>query len=125
MPDLYLIAHKVSGEPAFDVAIRMECPECHGNCKDGRDPNGYTCVECDCFGYWWIIPTSGHRAYPYSCMGLFINGNATEVWYEELSPVPEGLPDHYTLTASPAETRSKLEALLDRLPPPAPLKRRF
>jgi hypothetical protein len=121
MPDLCLIAHKVSGERAFDVAIRMECPECHGNCRDGRAPNGYTCVECDCFGYWWIIPTSGHRAYPY--------WNDPLQWYiDEICQVPEmpeSLPDHYTITASPAETRSKLEALLARLPPPAPLKRRF
>jgi hypothetical protein len=35
----HLILHKVRGEPAFDVATQLD--------------NG-----------WWIIPTSGHRAYP-------------------------------------------------------------
>jgi hypothetical protein len=65
---LYLIFHKVSGEPAFDVAEKTQI----GN-EEG-----------------WIIPTSGHRAYP--------------VWSEELSKltdghvmpvIPDGWPDHY------------------------------
>lgn len=38
----YLILHKVRGSPAFDIAIRMRIGQ-----EDG-----------------WIIPTSGHRAYP-------------------------------------------------------------
>jgi hypothetical protein len=42
----YLILHKVRGAPAFDIAIQMF-------------------VECESDpGPWWIIPTSGHRAYP-------------------------------------------------------------
>jgi hypothetical protein len=73
---LFLVAHKVRGEPAFDVGIRSECPECRGA----------TCHECG-DGYWWIIPTSGHRAYPYWHMGL-----------EPLAPpMPEGLRDHYAV----------------------------
>ena len=42
----YLILHKVRGEPAFDVAVQL-----HVKCES--DP-----------GPWWVIPTSGHRAYP-------------------------------------------------------------
>src|SRR6185369_17577705 len=56
MPDLYLIAHKVRGEPAFDIAQHMTCPACEGT-------NDH-CVSCDGAGHWWIIPTSGHRAWP-------------------------------------------------------------
>src|SRR6266571_1229398 len=42
----YLILHKVRGKPAFDIAVKME-------------------VECESDpGPWWMIPTSGHRAYP-------------------------------------------------------------
>jgi hypothetical protein len=118
MPDLYLIAHKVSGSPAFDVATRMECPECQF-VEDNRNAK---CSECDETGYWWIIPTSGHRAYPYWDIGL---GGIPGSFGYKADMMPEGLPDHYTHTASPAETRSKLEALLARLPPAAPLKRRF
>jgi hypothetical protein len=63
---LYLIAHKVRGEPAFDVAIQMEMPD----------------------GPWWIIPTSGHRAFPY--WSHVINPLTT------LTPeMPADLPDHY------------------------------
>lgn len=41
---LYLIAHKVRGQPAFDIAIR-----------DGED---------------WIMPTTGCKVYPYDYMIL-------------------------------------------------------
>jgi hypothetical protein len=37
----------------------MECPLCSEGCP-----------ECDHLGYWWIIPTSGHRAYPSTYMHL-------------------------------------------------------
>ena len=66
---LYLIAHKVRGEQAFDIAIQM--------------------VMAD--GLWWVIPTSGHRAYPY--------------WWTSIDPdgcpgLPHDLPDHYPLPAA-------------------------
>lgn len=38
----YLILHKVRGEPAFDIAVQIQIGDEEG----------------------WIIPTSGHRAYP-------------------------------------------------------------
>ena len=73
MTELYLIAHKVRGEPAFDIAIKMEM-------EDGEE--------------WWIIPTSGHRAYPY--------------WSQPMSKIipdcpsmPASTPDHYEASPAP------------------------
>jgi hypothetical protein len=126
--ELYLVAHKVRGEPAFDVAVQMECPECNGNCADGRDPNGYTCTECDSLGYWWIIPTSGHRAYPYWHKTLaHVSREATFCYCESgedpfvmIDPMPAYLPDHYTLTASPGEVAFRLNELLALVKPATP-----
>lgn len=99
MPDLFLIAHKVRGEPAFDVATKLECPECLGKgegiCSEGSP---HSCLECDSTGFWWIIPTSGHRAYPYFHVEL----NELRVVDELLHiPMPPSLPDHYTTRAAP------------------------
>lgn len=120
--ELYLVAHKVRGEPAFDVAIKMPCPEC--------DAQG--CNECDHAGHFWIIPTSGHRAYPYWSISISALLYDTERSPHEYSPeclldaiptMPPDLPDHYTTRAEP-----KL-SLADRLglaaKPQPPLKRRF
>lgn len=98
--DLFLIAHRVRGEPAFDVAERMRCPNCQGiggykvadfETGEVTDYEGSSCVECDGLGYWWIIPTSGHRAYPFWTDSL--------QWYmDEMCNVPEmpsSCPDHY------------------------------
>lgn len=57
----FLIAHKVRGKLAFDVAGKMQCPICHGD--DATHP-GY-CYNCEDTGYWWILATIGHRAYPF------------------------------------------------------------
>jgi len=95
MTELFLIAHKVSGEAAFDVAAKMECPIC---VNDIFDEHG--CVECDQQGFWWIIPTSGHRAYPYWWIGLN-DVPDLEALFESAAPfdprkyVPEGISDHY------------------------------
>jgi hypothetical protein len=84
---IYLIAHKVRGEPAFDIGSRFECPECHG----------IGCPECG-DGQWWIIPTTGHRAYAY--------------WHTELNievpPMPKGLRDHYATVNAVAVAKPKL-----------------
>jgi hypothetical protein len=79
MTQLYVIAHKVRSEPAFDIAVRIDCPICEGD--------NDVCHECDDKGYWWIIPTSGHRAYPYDWT----------VFDEpaEFRPMPDGWIDHY------------------------------
>lgn len=86
---LYLIAHKVRGEPAFDVATPMDM-------ADGR---------------WWIIPTSGHRAYPYWTIRLNLEDN--EIWM--IPPLPDGLRDHYTTSAPapPPIQRPKVPTLED------------
>lgn len=118
MTDLYLIAHKVRGEPAFDIATKIECAECIS----------MGCPECDDCGYWWIIPTSGHRAYPWWHCELFDNGVDIGLGYTDKpdSPpqMPEGLPDHYPLRAQP--TISLTEALgIGKPKPKPPLVRRF
>jgi len=78
--DLYLIAHKVRGREALDVAIRMPMPD----------------------GVWWIIPTSGHRAYPYWNCTLDVIDGCLRMEDEEglandwnIPPMPPDLPDHY------------------------------
>lgn len=121
MTDLYLIAHKVRGEPAFDIAERMECPEC-----EGLGPEYKTiapCTECDSLGYWWIIGTSGHRAYPWWDKAL----DTMDCTFGTVPEMPSTLPDHYHHTASPATVRARLEDLLSALPPTptTPFKRRF
>jgi len=100
----YLIAHKVRGEAAFDVAIRMDCPECMdaGGCN-------YGCAECDNLGYWWIIPTSGHRAYPYEYAEL---GVLTDGWIHGIRTIPDSLSDHYP---PKSESKSPKRSLLAEL----------
>lgn len=86
----YLICHKVRGEPAFDVAQRCDAVDGWGTPSDPAP--------------WWIIPTSGHRAYPFYSILLkdlyhhSLNGNYYEI--EDAATVglmPEGLPDHYSI----------------------------
>lgn len=82
MTNLFFIAHKVRGEPAFDVAEQMQVGE----------------------ETWWIIPTSGHRAYPFwtrSLLDVQEGGfDANEIL------MPEGLRDHYEISSDkPPTTR--------------------
>jgi hypothetical protein len=130
--DLFLIAHKVRNEPAFDIACQMECPECNGHGdRNIADATFIACTECDSLGFWWIVPTSGHRAYPWYCIELrnlhigFSKVSVTTVQVQDLDI--NSYPDHYHLTASPATIRSRLEDLLAHLPatPSKPFKRRF
>jgi hypothetical protein len=83
MSNLYLILHKVRGEPAFDVAER-----CDGM-GTGDDP-----------GPWWIIPTSGHRAFPFIIEPLerMVSVNGDQDW--------DALPDHYQLSMAPRKAKS-------------------
>jgi hypothetical protein len=64
----------VRGQPAFDIATRLQIGDEEG----------------------WIIPTSGHRAYPYEHWLLSDIANITV-------PVtlPPNWPDHYATTAAP------------------------
>jgi hypothetical protein len=105
MSEPFLIAHKVHGKPAFDIAERMECTECHT----------MGCPECDDCGYWWLIPSSGHRAYAY--------------WYQPMTeavpPPPEGWPDHYPTSASPTVAKRSLLAELGLNVPTVKINRRI
>lgn len=108
MTQPYLIAHKVRGEPAFDIAIQMPCPLC-------SDPPHLFCTECDDQHYWWIIPTSGHRAYPFWHQPLIVKydeDNYHEPDWEDWGPMPDNIPDHYNVRA---EAITKLTGLLDKL----------
>jgi hypothetical protein len=113
MTDLFLIAHKVRGEAAFDVAQHMTCPKC--NATDDH------CTACDGVGHWWIIPTSGHRAYPY--WDLLLNDLIDPV-YHALCEMPPDLRDHYTTTSEAAFNLTKALGL-DKPKPQAPIARRF
>jgi hypothetical protein len=67
----HLIIHKVRGLPTLDVAEQLE--------------NG-----------WWIIPTSGHRAYPYAIFPLEDFTCPTQN-----DPNWDNLPDHYPNKLAP------------------------
>jgi len=87
MDALYLIVHKVRGEPAIDVAHRVVIGD-----------------EDVC-----LIPTSGHRAYPYKYRALHHNFDL-----EHSAPRSEewdALPDHY----SPAKREGSKARLRTRL----------
>lgn len=105
--DLYLILHKVRGEPAFDIAQRMSEPDESNGANEGSRE------------IWWLIPTSGHRAYPWWSRPLLDgtgihrlpDGNIAQLddqgYAISLIPMmPEDLPDHYavndTLSSRPA-----------------------
>lgn len=81
----YLILHKVRGEPAFDIAQK----QCEGS--EPCQPNCGLFPECK-NEETWIIPTSGHRCYPYwkIPLGEIVQN---DVFYNQA--VPEGWPDHY------------------------------
>lgn len=135
MVNPFLIAHRVRGEPAFDVAEQMQCPECRGYPFGGypEDLDGPGCHECDSLGYWWIIPTSGHRAYPYWNLplqfddtGLVMDHNLEKLHWT-IFEMPPTLPDHYPTLTAP--TVSLIDSLGLRKPkanpPTTPIARRF
>ena len=116
MSEPFLIAHKVRGAPAFDIAEQILCPECQGA----------ECPECDQTGHWWVVTTSGHRAYPWHTISLHTIEGLGLGFEAEFGPMPEGLPDHYNSHAAPATSRpSSLTALLaKRAPAGPPINRR-
>lgn len=107
LPTLYLIAHKVRGQPAFDIAHRLQVGDEEG----------------------WIIPTSGHRAYPYWYERLAgILRLHRHEWEEHLvGPMPPDWPDHYAARSAPSTSKPdprSLLASLGLLKPAAPINRR-
>lgn len=101
---LYLILHKVRGEPAFDIAQRLEAPDG----SNGADPGAKE--------PWWIIPTSGHRAYPcwhksldelmwgLDAVELAYNGFAWQT-FADVNPMPPDLRDHYAFSEPSSQVR--------------------
>jgi hypothetical protein len=88
MDALYLISHRVRGELAYDVALRV--------LRSGGEEL-------------WLIPTSGHRAYPLA--------------YKALAPVADGMtersdwnavPDYYSGRALVATLRAKVASAIAR-----------
>lgn len=136
--ELFLIAHKVRGAPAFDVAIKMCCPLCQVEedpiYKHMLQPPGTfppeECETCKGEGFWWIVPTSGHRAYPYWHVALsqvlFCSSRAPSPIHLmpfDLTP-PEGLPDHWR--SNPATSRPPIDITgLIIAPAPVKIQRRF
>lgn len=109
----YLIAHVVRSEPAFDIAIKAE------DMGTDSDP-----------GPWWIMPSTGHRCYPYWNIS-FAEIDTTQtgcVFASCPDTPPEDWPDfcHYTLApASNPEKGLELLAQLGLLKPKVPIKRRI
>jgi len=95
----------------------MTCPECHGE-------DVMACPECNYIGYWWIIPTSGHRAYPFWCVPFTqIDFEMFRAFGNPLPEMPALLPDHYHISAS--RQASAVEDLLALLPSPSFNKRKL
>jgi len=119
--DLYLIAHKVRGEPAFDIATHLTCPKC-----EATDDH---CSACDGAGHWWIVPTSGHRAFPYwDCpLNVAIDWPLMQIHGRGIPDVPlDTIRDHYAVERDIAVDLVKVLGLIHKpLAPLAPLKRRF
>lgn len=95
----HLILHKVRGEPAFDIAEQME---------DGA----------------WIIPTSGHRAYPLRNWLLTDLSKELDLYSGQLSIGCQDIanhPDHYKsnddlkVTTKPKSKPQQLTLTLDDL----------
>jgi len=87
----YLILHKVRGEPAFDVAEKLQIGDEEG----------------------WIIPTSGHRAYPYVVLD---EHDASKY----LGMIPADWPDHYQ-----SDLGSKPEPSFNIMSIISPMMRKF
>lgn len=127
--ETYLIAHIVRGEPAFDIAVQMECPICagKGHFEDWKGLGPREDGECDGLGYWWIIPSFGHRAKPYWYVRL--RSLASEESWAGFPEPPDDWPDLFqsSIDNAPvhdlASGRSLIEAL-GLVKPKEPFRRR-
>lgn len=90
MDTLYLIVHKVRGEPAVDVAQRVVIGD--------EDV--------------WFIPTSGHRAYPYKYRTLHHSFDLEH----SVPPSAEwdALPDHYPSATQCERSKARLRTRCGR-----------
>jgi len=89
---MYLILHKVRGEPAFDVAEPIQIGDEEG----------------------WIIPTSGHRAYPYWKIPL---GEIVQNDIYQNPAVPDGWPDHYEQPHDGPKQKLDIPSILSNILP--------
>jgi hypothetical protein len=83
------------------------------------------CNACD-DGYWWIIPTSGHRAYPYlhwNMDDLFDGSDINKNGFHNkpidlIEGCPADWPDHYPMdVGSPPKPDLNIMALISNLLP--------
>ena len=96
MNNLYLILHKVRGEPAFDIAEPVTIGDEEG----------------------WIIPTSGHRAYPSRVYNIpLLDQDMLHNLSIDLRMPPDlsDYPDHYASESTPHITLTTASALLAKL----------
>ena len=88
MDGLHLIVHKVKGQAAIDVAQRVVIGD--------EDV--------------WLIPTSGHRAYPFAHQAL---GDSAERMTEFANGAEwDALPDHYPGATQRKGTFAQLRSLV-------------
>ena len=112
MTEPYLILHKVRGEPAFDIAIKLLADKTFLPDEDEI----------------WIIPTSGHRAYPYRYWDLQDIKDVSDInqFGHNIAPIqyvnsiPNDWPDHYSANDRKApvdlyEVKAKARGLLETL----------
>lgn len=108
-PELYLIAHKVRGELAWDIAHRLQIGDEQG----------------------WIVSTSGHRAYPtqyWLLENLFDGSDYPHNRPAEYEPQADWdvVPDHYETVADKGRGKiTGLSALLGVKRPTLEIKRRL
>ncbi len=113
MSELYLILHKVRGEPAFDIAQKLSIGDEEG----------------------WIIPTSGHRAYPHRHWRVDELADISDYPHQypqeaaDTGGLPPHLPDHCSINHEPKAILTSARDLLAKLglakPSPAPTRRRL
>lgn len=112
MNEPFLILHKVRGEPAFDIAIILT--------KEGTNTDP---------GPWWIIPTSGHRAYPVWYFQLKMVDD--DITYDAMQlEIPDDWPDHYQYDLDRSIDKSPIKSIdmqnvLAALIPIKPIQRRI
>jgi hypothetical protein len=96
MSEPYLILHKVRGEPAFDIAERLL------ECTEANEAKGVVSLDVI-----WIIPTSGHRAYPMwqwplETLDVVYEGGTINAVKDALCQwKPDQFPDHYACNEAP------------------------
>jgi hypothetical protein len=126
----YLIAHKVRGKLAFDVAEKMVCHVCQGevisSISVGEIGNILTpkpCSFCDSTGHWWILSTVGHRAYPFWSRNLdelcsFPDVGSVVLPLREMvgtDEPPEDLRDFYSIHDQQVKGRASVPGPNDNL----------